>query len=91
MATQSPFSSLRVPANSFHLRTANPRVERTGDSSAQHLSPAFRQARAFLAAIMDRRARAEDAIAARHAGCSWGDSTERKLVEDITNPHQTRW
>jgi hypothetical protein len=91
MAIQSPSSFPRVSANSFHSRTADPQIERTEVSSARNSSPAFRRVLALLAAIMDRRARAEDAMVARYSGHRWGDTTERKLIEDIVDPRHTRW
>jgi hypothetical protein len=38
----------------------------------------------LFTAILNRRARAEDNIVARYAGCGWNDATERQLADDIT-------
>jgi hypothetical protein len=40
---------------------------------------------ALFAGILDRRSRTEQEIVARYECHSWGDSTERKMNDDIAN------
>jgi hypothetical protein len=42
---------------------------------------------ALFAGILNRRSCAEQEIVARYECHSWGDSTERKMNEDIANLH----
>jgi hypothetical protein len=50
--------------------------------------PPLKRIVALFAGILDRRARTEHEIAARYECHSWGDSTERKMNDDIAN---LRW
>jgi hypothetical protein len=46
--------------------------------------------RTVSAKLLDSDARAEREIIARYAGCSWCDSVERRLNDDIESHHCSR-
>jgi hypothetical protein len=50
-----------------------------------HIRLAFRRAIIRVTAVLNRRARAEDAIAAGYACHGWCDSMEGQLIDHISN------
>ena len=54
------------------------------------VAPACKGLVGFLASILGLRARAEDDIVARYAGCGWNDAIERQIVDDIATMRCTR-
>ena len=53
--------------------------------------PALILIRKTFAAALRRRSRAEDIIASQYEGRSWGDATEREMINDIANWGCTRF
>jgi len=62
-------------------QTAN--LSLRAENSTTVLACAFTRVVRLFAAILDRRARAEDDIVTRYAGCGWNDATERQMAGDI--------
>jgi hypothetical protein len=53
-------------------------------------APTFKRLVGFFASILHLRARDEDYIAARYAGCGWNDAIEHQLLNDIGSKHNAR-
>jgi hypothetical protein len=51
----------------------------------------LRRRQALVAGFLDRRERAERAIATRYEGCRWSDSIERALIDEIVDRGLGRW